>query len=374
MQKNIKKWAFYCIAFLALCGIVWGIKSFFYNHKVVKNNDYSEKIAVIKPVLKDEKVISSYIGRVDAINNTQIVPYISGYVESIVAKGGQEVQKGDIIIKLQQDEYFAALAAAEAELFSAKADYINAKTQYERMLKAGEKAVSATEMDNSKAAYLAAKGSLAKAEAQKFAAQTNFNYTLIKAPFSGVLGNISPSIGDYISPQSQNLAYLIQYSPIRVVFSLTDKEFLNSLQHNNNASLTVKAQLANGFILPQNGEIKYTSNHIDITTNSIAVYVEFDNPQKLLIPDAYVNILLERQYKNTIMLDKDNLIMRPDGDYVYSVKDGILKLHKINILGEVNNQSVLKNNFASDEFIVIEAVDQRLVGQKVSYKIINTEK
>ena len=79
-------------------------------------------------------------------------------------------------------------------------------------------------MDNAEATYLSAKGALEKARAEQSVAQTNLDYTYLRAPFDGVLGNIALSLGEYISPESRNLMQLVQYDPIRVVFSVSDKE------------------------------------------------------------------------------------------------------------------------------------------------------
>jgi len=373
MQKNIRKWLIWCGLAIIMLAAVWYVVGL-YRHGNKDATTYNSSILVIKPEPRKQTVVHSYIGRVDAINATEIMPYISGYVVDIIANGGQKVRQGEVLLKIQQDEYIAALAAAEANLFSARAEYLNAKIKYERMLSAGEKAVSPTELDNAKAAYFSAKGNMAKAEAQKFSARINLEYTLIKAPFDGVLGNIASSVGDYISPQGQNLVYLVQYDPIRVVFSLTDKEYLNNMQHLNSAPLTVKVRLANGSILPQTGEIEYSANQINPATNSIAVYALFANPEHLLIPDAFVNVLLEREYTDVVVLDKNWLIMHADGDYVYSIKDGILTLHEVNVLAEQNNHFLVKNSFDPQELVVVETIDERLLGQKVEYQLTSAEK
>ena len=134
--------------------------------------------------------------------------------------------------------------------------------------------------------------------------------------------------------------------------------------------MVVKVQLANGDILPQNGEIKYTANVIDKNTNSLAVYAEFANPDNKLMPNAYVQVLLERKYENVVLIDKSLLIMKIDGNYVYTVLNGILNMHKLRIYGEENNYIVAENNFAEDEYIVKEMVENALLGEKVPYKIV----
>ena len=165
---------------------------------------------------------------------------------------------------------------------------------------------------------------------------------------------------------------LVQYDPIRVVFSISDKEFLNHFDKKDQPPLSLKVELSNGDILPQEGEIKYTANIIDKSTNTIAVYAEFANPDNRLMPNAYVQVLLERRYENTVLIPKSLLIMKSEGDYVYTVLNGVLNLHGLRIFGEYENQAVAENNFADDEYIVQDTVEALSVGEKVPYRIINS--
>ena len=67
---------------------------------------------------------------------------------------------------------------------------------------------------------------LAAAKADYELAKVNYDYTVIQAPISGIVGNVSLTKGDYVSPSGQPLLSIIQYNPIRVVFSITDKDYL----------------------------------------------------------------------------------------------------------------------------------------------------
>ncbi len=349
---------------------VYGVYQATHRNQNYEITPTTQDISVVKPKVQNAVITHHYIGQVEAINQTDIVPYISGYVTEISVHGGKQVKKGDVLAVLKQDDYIAKLAAADAELFALKTDFLNSKIKYERMKNSGEDVYSPQELDDAKSAFLASAGNLEQARANLLTAQINFDYTYLKAPFDGVLGNIAVSLGDYVSPQSRNLMELVQYNPIRVVFSVTDKEFLNHFDKKDDKNFVVKVQLANGDILPQNGEIQYTANVIDKNTNSLAVYAEFANPDNRLMPNAYVQVLLEQKYENVVLIDKSLLIMATDGNYVHTVLNGILNMHKLHIYGEENNYIVAENNFADDEYIVKETVENAIFGERVSYKII----
>ena len=331
------------------------------------------EVAAVKPTGREVTIDYGYIGQVEAINMTDIVPYISGYITEIKAQGGQTVKKGEVLAILKQEEYIAALAEATAAVAAAQADYDNALTTYNRMQKAGPRAVSSLDLDNAKAAYLTAEADLQKSRAGELSARTDLEYTYLKAPFDGVLGNIGVSVGEYVSPQSTNIMELVQYNPIRVVFSVTDKEYLNHLQAVDK-NLKIGLKLANGEIYDYEGKIVYAANVIDKQTDSLAVYAEFPNPEKTLMPNAYAELLLERTYNDVFLLDKNRIILKPEGDFVYVTDNNVVSEHKVTVLGDYNNQYVIKNDFPPEMFLIEENIEPSLLGQTVKIKDSQVEK
>jgi membrane fusion protein (multidrug efflux system) len=374
IKKNIKN---FIILIFVVAVAVWGY--ILYRHHKEQNPNNIPMVVVsavqaVEPELKNVSVAYSYIGRVDAVNDAVIVPYISGYITDIKARGGQTVKKDDTLLIIKQDEYRAQVMSSLANVMSAQADAEYAQRQFLRMQKAGPKAVSATELDNAKTDFLTAKATLQQAQAAYYTALINLNYTVLKAPFDGVIGNISPSVGDFISPESGAIMRIVQYNPIRVVFSVTDREFSGNIKNLLPTENTVKLLLPDGKEYSETGKVKYTANEVDETTNSVAVYAEFANPDKELMPNAYVKVLWEHQYNDVVLLDKSLVVAKNDGNYAYTVSDGILELSKIDILADKDNSYVLGNTFKSGQMIVAENVDSRLVGQKVNVKKIMPEK
>ena len=169
---------------------------------------------------QDVTVEKTYIGYVTPISDVDVIPYISGFLEDIYVEGGQEVAAGDTLIVIRQNEYKARMDAAAAQVLEAQANFNNAQVYYRRIRNVGARAVSKTEVDNAKASYLSAEAQLAAAKADYELAKVNYDYTVIQAPISGIVGNVSLTKGDYVSPSGQPLLSIIQYNPIRVVFSI----------------------------------------------------------------------------------------------------------------------------------------------------------
>lgn len=138
---------------------------------------------------------------------------------------------------LEQGEYKAQLDLARAGVMQAEAALENAATYYQRVQAAGNKAVAQADRDKAQAEYLSAKAALAQAQAQLAAAKVNYDYTIIRAPISGLIGTVEPTKGDYVSPAGTPLMTVIQTSPIQVVFSITDKDYIQNVSENGLSEL-----------------------------------------------------------------------------------------------------------------------------------------
>ncbi len=369
-KESVKSWIIVILLIIVAIGAWCVVKPRVSTEALKQRAENFVQVAGIEPTAQNISVSRDYIGRVEAINSVDIVPYLSGYISKITATGGQDVKKDDILIVLRREEHEAAVTSAYAGLLAADADFSNAKVQFDRFTKAGPKAVSATELDNAKTTMQTAAATVKQAEANFQTAQINLDYTLVKAPFDGTLGNIAASVGDFITPSSQNLVKIVQYNPIRVVFSLSDKEFLFN-QHL--LADKVKLELANGKIYDRLGKITYTANEIEPTTNTLAIYAEFANPDKILVPNAYVKVLLERQYKNVVLLAKNLVQLKEDGSYVYTITNGVITITPVTVITEQGDNYVIENTFAAGDIVITDNLEPNQVGQKAEMKNISTK-
>ena len=372
----MKKDTFKNLLILILLLIIAGGALFLYMHKHPQLTEKAKPsslpaVSAEFPEPQDVEVAKSFIGRVAAVRSVNILPYLSGYITQIPADSGQTVNKGDVIVILKQDEYKTALTSAYAKILSCAADLQNAQSQYNRLQKAGAKAVSQTELDNAKTALLNAEAAFKQAEAQFETARINLNYTFVRAPFDGVLGNINVAVGDFVSPDmSPALVRIVQYNPARVIFSVTDKEFL----HNSDLFADkVKIILSDGELYPFSGKVIYTENALEKSTNTLAVYAEFENQKRVLVPNAYVKVLLEHTYKNVLLLPKNLVQTKNDGYTVYVLKNKIIAEKTIKVITEKDGDYVVKNDFGTGEMLITQEIEPRLLGQKAEVESAQTE-
>lgn len=280
------------------------------------------QVRVITITPKTRTLTQNYVGYVKPIHQVQIHAYITGFIEQIYVKGGQNVQKGDLLFTIQPNYYQAELDLAIAKTTKAEATLNNAIKYYERLQKAGTKAISKTDLDNAQTSMLTAKATLSEAKANEDLARVNLDYTRLYAPIDGKVGDVAVTVGDYIAPSSKALATIIQYNPIRVIFAVSNKTYLNDMIGNHDnlfQNQIMKIRLANGQIFDKVGQVRYLSNEITSNTNSLTVYADFENVNDALVPNAYVEVLLEQTIKDGFFLPQRLVNLTPNGGVVYTL-------------------------------------------------------
>ena len=313
-------------------------------------------IDVVPLTAENATLSKQYIGYVAPVHSVSVLPFISGFIESVHVCNGQFVQEGQLLAILDQGTYKANLQTARAAVMQAVANYENADSYYKRIQSAGENAVAQADRDKAQAEFLSAKAAFAQAQAQLAAAEVNYNYTIIRAPISGIIGTVGPTKGDYVSPAGQPLMTIMQVTPVKVVFSLTDKDYIKNVSANGLSDLLkgnkIRLQLPNGAFYPVEGVYRYAENALDKGTNSVAVYVDFDNPDNILIPNAYVTIYLEQNYQNVVALPQNQVTMKPDGDFITVADKHGLSEQKIDIVDTQSENYIVKNTFAPQTYLV----------------------
>lgn len=319
-----------------------------------------------------------YIGYVTPINQVAITPFINGYIEQINVSGGQFVQDGDLLFVIEQDTYLAELDLSRASVLSATARYENDKMYYDRLLLAGNQAIPPSDLDKAKTQFLASSASLIQAVANQKKALINYDYTMVYAPISGKLGDINLSVGDYVSPASGSLIEIIQTTPIRVMFSISDKEYLNEMIHHNGLPFygsRVKLLLANGMLYNKDGKIVYINNRISPETSSIVIWAEFENPQNILLSESYVTVLIENDISNVLLIPKNTVYTQKGISFVYVVDEtNVLQSRKITIDATIDGKYLVSGELRPTDKIVIGKAGIQLLGKKVSPTLISLPK
>ena len=249
----------------------------------------------------DKKIYSS--GSILSDEEVELRAEASGKVISINFNEGKPVNKGDLLVKINDDELQAQLKIAEADLELAKQKEFRSEKLLEKQ-------------GISREAYDEIVNQRQNLEAEIELLNAKIDKTEIKAPFSGIIGFRHISEGAYVTPQTQ-IASLQKVNPVKLEFSVPQKYFD-----------IVKTGTTINFSIPAN-ESSYSAKiyaiepKIDRATRTLLIRARCGNKDRTLMPGAYAEIeLLLDEINNTIMIPTQALIPDLKSEKVYVYSDG----------------------------------------------------
>jgi membrane fusion protein, multidrug efflux system len=316
----------------------------------------------------------TFIGRVTAIDKVDIVARVPGFIEERTFKEGQNVKKGELLYRIEQATYKAAVEQQRANLAKAKATQVNAKLQLERARElVRNQNISQATLDQRAADEAAAQANVMEAEALLNQAQINLGYTEIRSPIDGRIGLASFTEGNLVQPSSGKLATIVRQDPIYVIFQVSERDVLEYKRRvaestDKNPHVTVHLKLPNGSAYPHAGTSNFIDVQVDPNTDTVAVRVEVPNPENILIASGIVGVTVERGGpKSVLVVPQAAVLLDQAGSYVLVV-DQASKVEQRRIVTgiEQGRDTVVTNGLKEGELIIVEGVQKVRPGQVVA--------
>ena len=218
-------------------------------------------LPVAEVALRPDTLRSTYPGRVTSIAQVDVVPQVSGEIQEVAFSNGGSAKVGDVLYRIDPVKYEAAVKNAESKLAETKASAYYAEVSYERHKKLLEKnAVSLDAVDNALSMRDSTRAAYAAAQADLVAAQDDLKHCTIVAPIAGKLGSTSKTAGNYVTAGSPVLVTIVQHDPVRVAFSISNRELLmltSGAGRRAKADVRIEVALADGSVYDGDCEIEY---------------------------------------------------------------------------------------------------------------------
>ncbi len=274
--------------------------------------------------MTDPTIVSVEGARLEAINTVELRPLVQGILQERTFAEGDRVQKGDELFRIDPTRYQATVDACVAAINQLDIKIKDARSKYERQLKLMEvNASSKDDMENARAALAELEAARQAAEARLAVAQDDLNRCIVKAPFSGRIGRVLISKGNYVTDIKTPLARVVQLSPIYARFPLSEKDILSI--YGSSEKLKAEAELtlvtATGKVLSETGHVAFCDNEIQPGTGTQNVWAVFNNNDNSLAPGGVVTIKVKRKADCPVIGVPANAVLTDSkGNYVYVVK------------------------------------------------------
>jgi multidrug efflux system membrane fusion protein len=307
---------------------------------------------------RDEPIVLTGIGTVQALNTASIVSQVTGVLEEVDFTEGQSVKKGDVLAKIDPRLYQAALTQAQGQLARDTALHAQAESDLARYQKLGaENSIALQQVADQQflvAQYAAAmetdKGLIASD-------QTQLDYTTLRAPFDGVTGLLQIDIGNLIQPtNTTGIVVLTQVQPISVVFILpaNDIASIQAAQARGPVQTTVYDQ--GGAKELDVGTLLSINNQAATTSGTIQLKAIFPNEHRQLWPGTFVNVdLTTAVVKNALTIPTNALQQNDKGQFVFVVgADDRVAIRPVEVAQRLHAVALISSGLKAGETVVVQ--------------------
>ncbi len=341
-------------------------------------------VGVIKVSKHPVTETDRFVGRIQATAKVDVVARVTAFLESYDFKEGDEVKKGQLLYKLEQPPFQAAVEAEQGTIQQFQAQLANANVTLQRAntllnTPAGQQST----VDTAKATQGNVQGQLLTAQAQLKTAQINLGYTTITSPIDGKIGRTNVTSGNVVSPSSGTLSTVVGQDPMYVVFPVSVRSVLELRDRyvpiGGFDAVRLRVVLPNGKTYGQTGKLNFVDNTVSSNTDTIMLRGTIPNPVlpqqqgvSTVVRDLYdgefVTVLVEgAQPVDLLAIPQAAVLTDQQGSYVYVVGDDNKALRQTVQLGQAQPPEVsVISGLKEGQTIVVDGLQRVRVGQPVS--------
>lgn len=326
----------------------------------------------------DAPVLIRTIGVVQSKASVVMKPQVTGRVAAVLAEEGADVKAGQVLVKLDEAMFKAAVAQAEGALGQSRAmalDAHNLEARNKSVLASA--ALSQREYEEAQAKVAAADALVKAKEADLDAAKINLEYCTISAPFDGRLGQFLVKPGAIVKSSETELVEISQIDPIDAAFNVPEQRFpaireayLASATDPKDRSLRVEVVPSGDTGAPIVGKASFIDTKVDTDTGTIRLKAAFDNGDKRLWPGRFVNITLVLGVEPGCVQIPDGAIQATQaGPGVFIVKqDQTVEVRPVSVRRSVDGKSIIDKGVSAGEVVVTDGQLRLGPGAKVQIK------
>lgn len=334
-------------------------------------------VNVFTAIRSDAPVTAEYSGTIMPLQSVSVKSLTNGYIVEKYVTGGTYVEAGQPLFRIDSRQYESGLAAARATVAQAKANYENARRdleRYEALLLQG--AISEQQFSRQQALTEQYQAVVAAGEAQAKIAADNVADTIVRAPFSGVLGVDDLAEGTMVTAGVTPLVTLTSTKPVYVQFHLSEDEYLQMSSHAHDGvwGENLKLRLADGSLYGEMGTVTIIEQNA-AGGGQFTVRAVFPNADGRLRAGMYASIVSDSQIlREAVLIPRRALQPMLDKEMVTVVDENNKVSQKIIHTGQVvGDYIVVKEGLQSGEVVVVEGQAKIRNGQSVKVKMLTKE-
>jgi multidrug efflux system membrane fusion protein len=304
---------------------------------------------------QDVPVYLDGVGTARALNTVTVRSQVEGKLLSITFTEGQDVQRGQVLAKIDPVTYQAQYDQALAKKAQDEALLANAKLDLERYIRlAATNAINKQQVDTQRSLVAQLEAQIKSDQAAIDNTRAILSYTNIVAPISGRTGLRQVDEGNIVrASDATGIVVITQVKPISVLFSLPQQDLPALNKGLAEGPLPLDALGIDGKSVDQ-GKVTVIDNQVDQATGTIKLKAEFPNASLQLWPGQFVNVrLLISTLRQVVVVPTAAVQRGPRGTYVYIVRENnTVSVRVIAVTQQDDRQAVIASGLTNGEKVV----------------------
>lgn len=339
-------------------------------------------VKAMKVLQQDAPITSEYAGQVVGKDEVKVQSKVSGKIVEKYFHGGDHVEAGQPLYRIDSRQYESAVLQAQANLAQSQATLSNAETDlYRDQELLNSDAIAEQKVTTQQANVNAYSAAAAANQALVQKAQQDLDDTVIYAPMSGQVSVDDVAVGTFATAGNTNLVTIGTVDPVFVQFSISEAEYLKfrNIQQmqsgSDNGPLDVTVKLSDGTTYPLDGRIVQADRALAQNTGTLSIKALFPNPNGLLLPGMFARVKLTGEtIPNAILVPQRAVQQLLDKTFVMVVgDDGKSEARSVTLGQQVGSYYVVKDGLSANDTVIVEGLSSLTEGKDLNVTMVTPD-
>ncbi len=338
------------------------------------------QVKVMQVMQQDTPLTSEFAGQIVGKDEVKVQSKVSGNVVEKYVQGGQWVEAGQPLYRIDDRQYTSAVWQAQANLAQAQATLSNAQNdlgRYQQLVQSN--AISRQTYDNQLATVNAYQAAADAAHALLIKAQQDLADTTIYAPMSGQLAVDDVAVGTFASAGTTSLVTIGSTNPVYAQFNVSETDYITYMnaasKSGKSDDIVVNITLTDGTQYPLEGKLVEQDRAITTNTGTLTFKALFDNPNGMLMPGMFARVRLSGQTISDAILVPQRAVQQLLGkSFVMVVNgDGKSEARPVTLGSKIGSYYIIKDGLTTADMVVVEGLSNLQEGVPLNVTVVTPE-